>query len=144
MVELPSVLATRERLRVEKFRSDIELGPGRATVVLHGEIDISAAPCIQDILAAVVADGWNVDVDLRGVSFLDSSGLHALLAAQHAANDKGLQLGIVGMAPCVERVLHLTGTYARLHAGRPLADRWSTFSDAAMPLGGGDQQLASP
>src|SRR4051812_16226385 len=56
---------------------------GRATLVVAGEIDLVTAPFLRDELAAVIGDaGSTTVVDLSGVTFIDSSGLGALIDAR--------------------------------------------------------------
>ncbi|HYF45431.1 MAG TPA: STAS domain-containing protein, partial [Acidimicrobiales bacterium] len=54
-------------------------------------------------------------VDLGRVTFLDSSGVHALIEADRRARAGGGRLHLHGAAPCVEKVLDLTGVGDRIH-----------------------------
>ena len=86
--------------------------PGRdgVTVVVGGEVDLSNAGEFEAQLERLWAAGWTtVDVDLRQVSFMDSSGLHALSRAVRAASALGTTLTIVDVSEPVRRLLGLTG-----------------------------------
>jgi anti-sigma B factor antagonist len=48
-------------------------------------------------------------VDLGEVTFLDSSGVHALVTAHHAALARGGRLSVVNAGGVVAHVLDLTG-----------------------------------
>jgi anti-anti-sigma factor len=76
-----------------------------------GEIDMSNS---ARVLAAALKLEDPIRVDLGGVTFMDSSGLHALLRLLAARPS----MRIVGASPQVDRVLTLTDT-AHLFAGRP-------------------------
>jgi anti-sigma B factor antagonist len=81
------------------------------TLSVSGEIDLATAPQ----LAAAVTDalGSDTDVvslDLTGVTFVDSTGLHVLLAAQRRADLTGRRLVLAGTSRAVDRLLTLTGT----------------------------------
>ena len=52
-----------------------------------------------------------VVVDLSAVTFLDSSGLHALVAAYHRVPAGG-ELRVVGLRPNVRKVFEITGLLA--------------------------------
>jgi hypothetical protein len=57
-----------------------------------------------------------VRLHLAGVTFMDSSGLHVLLATQCRASLLGTDFGVVGLSPQVRR-LQISGV-ARLLMGR--------------------------
>jgi anti-anti-sigma factor len=50
-------------------------------VVVEGELDLAAAGLLHDTIEAVdlCSDAPGVVLDLRGITFIDSSGLHALV-----------------------------------------------------------------
>ena len=64
--------------------------PGTLTIGLEGELDIATAPAFERLLRDVERDRWpTVAVDLRHLSFIDSSGTRVLLGA----NDRIGRLG---------------------------------------------------
>ena len=83
---------------------------GDAVVVVQGEVDIAD---VADIEAAVqraaARSRHGVVADLRGVSFIDCSGLGAFLAAREALRSRGLDLILVATDGPVTRLLRLTG-----------------------------------
>lgn len=52
--------------------------PGGRSVRLEGEFDLANAPEVAAAIADLSGDG-SADVDLSGVTFMDTSGLHALV-----------------------------------------------------------------
>ena len=88
-------------------RSEI---PPRATALrLEGRLNMVAAPRLRAALDDVVAGGANrVVVDLSGVSFMDSSGLGALIAGLRVTRQAGGDLRIAGAGEQVATVLKLT------------------------------------
>ena len=48
-------------------------------------------------------------LDLRGLSFIDSSGLHLLVALHQRAQRDGFQLALVAPTPPVDRALQVSG-----------------------------------
>ncbi|GAA2618446.1 STAS domain-containing protein [Paractinoplanes durhamensis] len=84
---------------------------GTATVTVHGEIDF--ANC--DELAACARDAveeWTpslVRVDLRDATFVDSTGLGALIEGYKAAIGAGLRFIVVNPTATFRRVLDVTG-----------------------------------
>ena len=91
------------RLRRETRRGD-------SALVVIGEIDMSTAPAFRHELDVVVASAHSpAYIDLSEVSFMDSSGLNALIDASRAAQFVGVQLVLVAPAAGVRRLLDLTG-----------------------------------
>jgi anti-anti-sigma factor len=78
-------------------------------VVAAGEIDLSSVELLRDELEALFAVGWrDVIVDLREVSFMDTSGVHALIVARRRAHDLGGDIAVVCDGGAVHRLLELT------------------------------------
>jgi anti-anti-sigma factor len=89
---------------------------GEVTVYVGGHLDLNRADDVRDML--ITACGLpavrRCRVDLGGVTFLDSAGLGALVAARHQAGDNGVRMYVVNPAPPVAAVLEITGTHAYL------------------------------
>jgi anti-sigma B factor antagonist len=81
----------------------------RLVVRASGELDIASTKLLSDELrAAIDNDASGMVLDLSGVSFIDSTGLRALvLAAAHSRSQDG-RLGILCGAP-VQKALKLSG-----------------------------------
>ncbi len=62
-----------------------ERGEGDATVTVTGDLDVAAAPTLREALHDVAQLGHTtVSLDLRQVSFADSTGLSAVLGGHKA------------------------------------------------------------
>jgi len=89
-----------------------EPGAGEIRLLVSGEVDLEAAPLLLDsILCAGLAHdpGHRVVVDLQSVTFIDSSGLSALVEANNrlAGQEQVLVLG--NLSDRVRRILSVTG-----------------------------------
>ena len=84
-------------------------------IVVAGEVDSSNFVGLQDELVrlAAVPGDTLCTVDLAGVSFMDSSGLRALLLGQRAMTDAGKTMVIVGVSDSVRRLFEITGLLER-------------------------------
>lgn len=85
-------------------------GPDAVPVLLvSGDLDLSGEQELLEHAARLLGGGEVVDVDLSAVSFIDSSGLGALVRARHLAVDAGRRLRLTAASPQVVRLLELTG-----------------------------------
>ena len=92
----------------------LERQPGR--LLVFGELDLSTAPELDRALSAEDAD---IVIDLRGVEFIDSSGIHALLDARRARP----RLRVENPTPATRRVLDLAGVTQLLIDDQPVRER---------------------
>ncbi|MEU8243172.1 STAS domain-containing protein [Actinoplanes missouriensis] len=99
-----------------KFEARTSAEPGRITVALTGECDLSAREQLTALLLDALTRAPAVFVDMAGLTFLDSSGVHSLVTAHHAAKHTGNRVYVVNAAGPVAAVLDLTGVGALLSA----------------------------
>lgn len=80
-----------------------------------GELDIATAPMLESAFDAAFSDvaAEMIVVDLRELSFIDSSGIHLLLRMNGACAGVD-RLRMINGSRAVERMLDLTGVRARL------------------------------
>jgi anti-sigma B factor antagonist len=87
----------------------------RLLMALAGELDLVNAPALEAELTGVQDDSARtVVLDLRGVTFIDSTGIRALIAADERARDAGGRLIIVRGAAAVDRAFEVTQLDQRL------------------------------
>ncbi|MBW3607752.1 MAG: STAS domain-containing protein [Actinobacteria bacterium] len=106
------------------FEIVVSPAPGDGVVVaLVGEIDLSTAPDFETALREQLAAG-PVRLDLRGLSFMDSSGIRVLDAILRDLPDmRGELLIEPTLQPAVRQVIALTGmTEALPFDGPPPAE----------------------
>jgi len=90
-------------------------GDDRATVLtVTGELDLATSPALEAQLERASSGPDLVILDLRGVSFMDSTGLSLLVKAQRRAQESQRQLAVVRGGAQVQRLLTLTGVGERL------------------------------
>jgi anti-anti-sigma factor len=83
---------------------------GRRTVIaLRGELDLAtpADVLLARLPALASAPDGSFALDLSGVTFLDCSGLRALLAVEHRIRRDGGDLCVSAVSPEVARVFEL-------------------------------------
>ncbi len=80
------------------------------TITPTGEIDLFTADRLEAALSAALRLAPEIVViDLSGVTFLDSSGVHRLLAGHRRATARGVRLVIVPGPESVQRTFALCG-----------------------------------
>jgi anti-sigma B factor antagonist len=90
----------------------IELEPrdqGAALVNVQGRLDAAAAPTFKQKITDAISQG-NVRLALHiaHLSFMDSTGLGALLSALKAARKANGDISIIAPSPQVQKLLKLT------------------------------------
>ena len=81
-----------------------------------GEVDLDTAAVLRDELLRRLKPGVRVHLNLAGVTFMDSSGLHVLLSSQRRADLLGSEFSVVESSPQVRRLLEISGLAASLMA----------------------------
>jgi anti-sigma B factor antagonist len=81
----------------------------RVVVAMRGELDVTDAASAAAALMAVAAGGRQIIIDLKGLEFIDSSGLAALVLARRHARRAGGDLLLAAPGRQVLRVLTLAG-----------------------------------
>jgi anti-anti-sigma factor len=80
-----------------------------ARLRVAGELDLARVAEFERRWRAAVAEADVLVVDLRGLSFIDSSGLKALLAIHEAAAGGAFSYTLIEGRPQVHRTFVLTG-----------------------------------
>ena len=78
-----------------------------ATILVAGELDLASAPQLQRAFDDRLER--QVTVDLAGVTFIDSTGLRALVTARNDLAERNQQLVVGRCSPAAARVFALTG-----------------------------------
>jgi anti-sigma B factor antagonist len=81
-----------------------------ALVTVSGELDLVSSPWVERALEQVAgSDVELMIIDLRGLDFMDSTGLHCVLRAQNQAQESGRRFALVRGRQQVQRLFDLTG-----------------------------------
>jgi anti-sigma B factor antagonist len=81
---------------------------GGALVICHGEVDLATIGTFRAVMAEAIAVGGSVDVELSGVTFMDSTGL-AVLAQAFRTLAPPRAITLHDPCPAVSRVLEISG-----------------------------------
>jgi anti-sigma B factor antagonist len=83
--------------------------PDVAWIHLAGELDIGTTPRLQDALREAGLQARRIVLDLRELTFMDSSGIHAIVDASRRGGPTRGRLVIVRGPSAVNRLFELTG-----------------------------------
>lgn len=97
---------------------DVVSDDGRATVLLHGELDANTEAAAHDAMTRAADGASEVVLDLRGLDFVDSSGLKLAVVWTRRLREDGVALTILRGGPQVQRPFASAGLDALL----PFAD----------------------
>jgi anti-sigma B factor antagonist len=104
-----------DELRAARLAISADRRPGEAvTLALEGELDISTCPMVRDRVEAWRRAEPELRLDLSGISFIDSQGLHLLLEVTAPVVDGTSPVTLVAPSAQVRQLITVTGTGARL------------------------------
>jgi len=115
------------RSELEPFRCEVEPDRDAVRVCPVGELDLATVPLVESQLAELWSVGFTrVVLDLRGVCFLDSTGVRMLLSWQRHDAADGLVFRVIPGPAEVQRVLEIAGIVDYLsfwspESGSPMA-----------------------
>jgi anti-sigma B factor antagonist len=88
----------------------LDRADGVATVALTGEVDVLTVDQVRTSLAEAIADRpQSVVVDLSDLSFIDSTGLGALIFGFQRARDAGIAFRLRRPSRGVRQILVVSG-----------------------------------
>lgn len=93
----------------EQLRIGIRQTQDRLIFELDGELDLASSTLLGEALAGADLERMSMVVlDLRRVSFVDSTGLKAIFAARNAVTGHGRRFAVTEGSAQVQRLLSLT------------------------------------
>jgi anti-anti-sigma factor len=93
---------------VAQFSEDSR-GDGVSVVRTAGDLDLAAADDFIEVVRASLGRCTTVALDLGDVTFIDSSGLGALVRLRKEAEKQGASLRLTEVSAATDRLLRLTG-----------------------------------
>jgi anti-sigma B factor antagonist len=91
----------------------------RVSIVLAGEIDFAACGAVTDaLLTALDVHRMPVVLDLGEVTFIDSSGVRALLVAHRRSLERDRPIVVGATSHQARRIIELSGLAAMFDLGR--------------------------
>ncbi len=106
-------------MSIPSFDVEVVRNGGATRIAPSGELDIATNPVLEQAIAAATSEpGARLVLDLRELTFMDSTGLRTLAQTNARAANDGFTLAIVRGPRQIDRVLEISGLGALL----PLVD----------------------
>lgn len=94
----------------EHLGIDVRSEPDRAVLELHGELDLLAAPALEEAIERVEATAPAIIVlDLQDLQFVDSAGLRVILAAHERSQQQAWDFALTRGTEQVQRLFAIAG-----------------------------------
>jgi len=76
-----------------------------STVFLNGEIDMDIADNVREVIFPLIDAGKEVHLNLKGVQYMDSSGISVIVESNQRAKEKNTKVELKELSQPVEKVL---------------------------------------
>jgi anti-sigma B factor antagonist len=109
-----------ELVRPAEFTVAVRELPGLTVVELSGELDVSTAGTLRETLLLLELDGGlGMEIDLRGLSFLGSTGIGVIVAACKRVRASGGTFSVSCDRNLARRVIEVSGLvdFLEVHDG---------------------------
>jgi anti-sigma B factor antagonist len=94
----------------EELVTSLDRTGDTVTVALHGEVDVATVDQVRVALAdAIAGRPRTIEVDLRDLSFIDSTGLGALIFGFQRSRDLNIGFRLARPSPGIRQILVLSG-----------------------------------
>ena len=89
---------------------------GQRAMVVSGELTVETATPVEALLSIVCAnEATEVELDLRDLTFIDSSGIRVILLGKEACAQRGCEFFLIpSKAPQTARIWEVSGLRERL------------------------------
>jgi anti-sigma B factor antagonist len=95
------------------FHDEVEAN--RHTLVLSGELDLATSPALERTIERLCADGAEeLVIDLRGLLFIDSTGIRTILRSKELCGDRECEFALIRGSASTQRLFELTGLDEKL------------------------------
>ena len=120
----------------ERFTCAIERTSEAVLLRPVGEVDLGTVPTLRSNLKAMLEDNLNVIVDLKGIQYIDSTGIKALLDAHRLFSQRGQRFVVSEPNAICRKLFGITGVDKTIPIFESVAAALASFrSLAKLPPG---------
>jgi anti-sigma B factor antagonist len=100
-----------DEVRMPDFSAEAKSFGDRAVLSIVGEVDLESAPTLSDLGRASLDSSQTetLVIELGGVTFMDSTGIAALVNLRNTAQELNKQLVLAAVPDRVHKLLRITG-----------------------------------
>jgi anti-sigma B factor antagonist len=92
-----------------------EAEANRHTLMLSGELDLATSPALEEAIEQLCGDGAEeIVVDLRGLQFIDSTGIRTILHSKELCGSRKCEFALIRGSASTQRLFELTGLDEKL------------------------------
>ena len=92
------------------FHASVTAGESGPLIVLTGEVDITTADKLSELVTSQLADGpLHLTIDVGGLDFADTAGIRVFLLAAKTLRERGGELVLLRPQRTLARVLEILG-----------------------------------
>jgi anti-sigma B factor antagonist len=92
------------------FRCDVEPDREIVRVIPFGELDVDTVEQVGDRVSELQQAGFaEIVLDLRNLTFMDSCGVHLVLAADRMARSNGTRFSLIAGPGPIQRLFEIVG-----------------------------------
>ena len=92
------------------LRGSVTAGESGPLIVLRGEVDLTNAAELSELVTGQLADGTlHLDVDVGGLDFADTAGIRVFLLAARTLRQRGGDLVLLRPQRTLARILEILG-----------------------------------
>lgn len=84
---------------------------GSVVVSIEGDFDLADVDEFLELALPCLERSDRVEIDLGRVTFIDSSGLGALVRVRKEGSETGTKVSLVDVSPATHRLLEITGLH---------------------------------
>ena len=109
------MLQSAQPPHIAAFRVDVHPERELVRVAPAGELDLATAPKLELQLHELRDSGFrSIVLDLRRLTFMDSTGIALILREDRLASDRGHAFSLIAGPPAIQRTLNICGVLHRL------------------------------
>ena len=103
LISICFLLLAYENIKYMKYK--VTESENISTVFLDGEIDMDVADNVREVVFPLIDSGKEVHLNLKGVQYMDSSGISVIVESNQRAKEKNTKVELKEVSQPVEKVL---------------------------------------
>lgn len=112
---------------MEKLAIKTEIKGSIAILTVNGQIDSETTPTFDEELTKVVSGNPKLVIDLKGVSYISSAGIRAIVKASQAAKKADGVVKLASVPEAVTSVLYTVGLNQMLNSYTTVEEATASF-----------------